>query len=39
MKTTDTNNYKIYTKQNIDEIISEIKNQANKDKIYFQDEF
>ena len=39
METTDTNNYKIYTKQNIDEIIREIKNQANKDKIYFQDEF
>ena len=39
METTDTNNYKIYTKKDIDEIIREIKNQANKDKIYFQDEF
>ena len=39
METTDTNNYKIYSKKEIDEIIREIKNQANNDKIYFQDEF
>ena len=36
MEATDTNNYKIYTKKNIEEIISLIKIQANRDKIYFQ---
>ena len=36
METTDTNNYQIYSENDIREIIEEIKNQANQDKIYFQ---
>ena len=36
LETTDTNNYKIYSKENIKQIIREIKHQSSVDKIYFQ---